>query len=267
MLNRGVHIPLPLRRFTAIGPTTLTETEKMSEKLKLDELNGADENPYIVVVGKVVGMTDRTLNIRYLGLEGERTVVVDRLKFGPAGSTGVPMGDGLRAFAIEEMTCEVCENNNAGDNKKRSVAIELDEEGKETRTFSTCQTCNGRGILTDFGTNTPNIDGEHGDTVSLMEQGGLPQSSQPIFASVNSGNRGGLTMWSCNPLLCNTSTLPMLVLKCLMVIQLADQRLVCMLLCNMLKSLHQLLRTVKKRDCHFTHGELIVVKTHISIFF
>ena len=103
------------------------------------------------------------------------------------------MGDGLRAFAIEEMTCEVCENNNAGDNKKRSVAIELDEEGKETRTFSTCQNCNGRGILTDFGTNTPNIDGEHGDTVSLMEQGGLPQSSQPIFASVDSGNRGGLT--------------------------------------------------------------------------
>jgi len=166
----------------------------MSGNTELEALNGADDtNPYMVVVGEVVGMTDRTLNIRYLGLEGERTVVVDRLKFGPAGSTGVPMGDGLRAFAIEELTCEVCENNNAGDNKKRSVAIELDEEGNETRTFSTCQTCNGRGILTDFGTNTPNIDGEHGDTVSLMEQGELPESSQPIFAFVDGGNRGGLT--------------------------------------------------------------------------
>lgn len=165
----------------------------MSENTELEALNGADENPYIVVVGEVVGMTDRTLNIRYLGLEGERTVVVDRLKFGPAGSTGVPMGDGLRAFAIKEMTCEVCENNNAGDNKKRSLALELDEDGNENRTYTSCPNCNGRGILTDFGTNTPNIDGEHGDTVSLMEQGELPESSQPIFAFVDGGNRGGIT--------------------------------------------------------------------------
>lgn len=147
------------------------------------------QTAHMVVVGHFTGLTDTHVQVTFPAMSGDRTLTVKRTDLRASGSTGVAVpGSNARAVSFACAVCPTCNNEPA---ERRSVSFSTDDEGNEVRTVTKCATCNGKGHVSDFGTDTPVIDPDHADIVDHLTNGNLPPGAEPVFRSMQSGGRSG----------------------------------------------------------------------------
>ena len=161
-----------------------------------------EEKKNMVVVGRIGFRTDTHIGVVYQSQENtESILVINRQDLTETPSTGMmlpPSAGANRAYAFSKAICPSC-NNEAS--QRRSVLITEDEEGNEHREVIKCQTCDGKGHVSDFPTQenhvghdyTPVIDDELHTLTDGLAYGNLPDAHHPIFRGQFSGGRGGRT--------------------------------------------------------------------------
>lgn len=147
------------------------------------------QTAHMVVVGHFTGLTDTHVEVTFPALSGDRTLSVKRTDLRASGSTGVAVpGSPARAVSFACAVCPTCNNVPAD---RRSVSFSTDNDGNEVRTVTKCDGCDGKGHISDFGTDTPVIDPDHADIVDHLSNGNLPPGAEPVFRSMQSGGRSG----------------------------------------------------------------------------
>jgi len=159
--------------------------------------NRTENNPNMVVVGRIAHRTDTHIGVVYPSESGSSVLVVNRKDINTTPSTGLSLPNTAdRIYGFTQAVCPTCNNEASA---RRQIVFTTDAEGNEVRNTIKCPTCNGKGHITDFANgHQPVIDDETQAVCDDIAQGNLPDAYTPAFQSMFKGGRNGIMdEWDC----------------------------------------------------------------------